>query len=451
MGSIQAQLALIRTAGSAQFETELVNRSGEHIPVEVRAKRIEFENEEAILCSCRDISERKKEEIDRKALQKKLFRAEKMEAMGLMAGGVAHDLNNILSGIIAYPDMLLRQLPASSDLRQPLEAIQEPGKRAASVVADLLTVARGAACTRETQDINKLIEEYLSSPEYKKLLSLHPETGCTTQLAAEYSNISCSSVHIKKAVMNLITNAAEAMDNRGNILISTCNRQIEQADELSREIPPGHYVILKIQDNGPGIAEQDLAHIFEPFYTKKTMGRSGTGLGLAIVWNTVLDHNGKISVESSKQGTSFQLYFPVSNTETVVQTQDVPMETFSGNGEHVLVVDDEKQLLDIAHKILTSLNYRVDSVCSGELAIEFVKKTPVDLIVMDMIMDPGINGCQTYEEIIKLYPEQKAIVCSGFSESHDVKRALKLGVGGFIKKPYSINQLGLLTQQVLNS
>ncbi len=380
-----------------------------------------------------------------------LHRAQKMEAIGMMAGGVAHDLNNILSGIVSYPELMLLKLPETSELRKPIKAIQDSGKRAATVVADLLTVARGAASIREPHNINLLVHEYLDSLEFKKLASLHPDVLCTKQLEAKYPTISCSPMHIKKAVMNLITNAAEAIGNKGNVIVSTCNRVVDKPIIVGQELEPGNYLVLTVQDNGKGITASDLEHIFEPFYTKKIMGRSGTGLGLAVVWNTVQDHNGKIFVKSRGKGTEFQLYFPVSEDEVIEWTENDQTEKLTGSYEHVLVVDDEVQLRDIASQILIAIGYRVDSVCSGELAIKFVKDNPVDLIVLDMLMEPGMNGYQTYKEILKLYPNQKAIIASGFSESDDVKEALRLGAGGFIKKPYSIVQLGSVVKEVLSS
>ncbi len=389
-------------------------------------------------------------EAEKEIMQTQLLRAQKMKAIGMMAGGVAHDLNNILSGIVSYPELILLQLPKSSELREPLKAIQESGKRAANVVADLLTVARGVAITKEPHDINVLFKEYLDSPECNKLKSLHPGVACTDQLDAERPIIACSPMHIKKTLMNLMTNAAEAVGDEGNVLVSTCNRQVGKSEKLEHDMEPGNYVLFTVQDNGPGIAAKDLEHIFEPFYTKKVMGQSGTGLGLAIVWNTVQDHNGRIFVESSEKGTSFLLYFPLSRQEGVVQAKNNKTEKLTGNSEHILVVDDEPQLRDIASQILRVMGYTVDSVCSGELAIEFIKKNPVDLIVMDMLMEPGMNGCQTYEEIIKLYPDQKAIIASGFSESDDVKAALQLGARGFIKKPYSMDELSRAIKEALN-
>lgn len=387
---------------------------------------------------------------EKEQLQTELQCAKKMEAIGLMAGGVAHDLNNILSGIVSYPELLLLQLPESSELREPIETIQKSGKRAASVVADLLTVARGAASTREPCDINVLIHEYLTSPECKKLKLLHPEVVCTKHLDAKFPIISCSPMHIKKTVMNLVINAAEAINDKGNILVSTSNWLVEENKTLAPDMKAGNYVVLTIQDDGSGISNKDLDHIFEPFYTKKIMGKSGTGLGLAIVWNTVQDHNGRIFVDSSKKGTRFRLYFPVSKEGKVVHSEYEKTEELTGTNESILIVDDEFLQRDIASQMLQALGYKVNSVRSGELAVDFIKDTPVDLIMIDMLMGSGMNGRQTYEKITKLYPSQKAIIASGFSRSDDVKATLHLGAGGFIKKPYSMVQLGRVVKKALH-
>lgn len=395
-----------------------------------------------------DITRQLQIEDEKERLEQKLQRAQKMEAIGLLAGGVAHDLNNILSGIVSYPELLLMKLPEKSELRGPLVAIQESGKRAAAVVEDLLTVARGIARVKEPHDLNLMAEEYLSSPEFKTLQSLYPHVTCQHRLEASHSFIVCSPVHIKKSLMNLVTNAAEAIVGEETIFISTYNQYIDDAES---NLKTGEYIVLSVRDAGPGISDEDLTHIFEPFYTKKVMGRSGTGLGLAVVWNTVEEHKGRIFVESSEKGTHFQLYFPVSKENEIVQFTDDRTEAFTGNNEHILVVDDEPQLRDIASKMLQSLSYRVDSVCSGELAVKFVKENPVDLIVIDMLMEPGMNGRQTYEKILQLYPKQKAIVVSGFSENDDVKAMLQLGAGGFIKKPYLMENLGQAVKEALNS
>ncbi len=419
-----------------------LRKDGVIFKADVIASPIEFDKQPCLVGFIVDQTERKNLGIQ-------LNRAKKMEAIGLMAGGVAHDLNNILAGIISYPELMLLQLPEASEMRKPLQAIQESGRRAADVVADLLTVARGVASKKEVYDINLLVEECLDSPECKALKSSHPEIVCDKQLETQQSTISCSPTHIKKAIMNLLINAVEAVGSQGTIHISTSNWQCNESSKLKRDMEPGNYVLLTVQDNGPGIADTDMEHIFEPFYTRKKMGHSGTGLGLAIVWNTVQDHNGKIFAKSSDQGTSFQLYFPVSHEKGAAHTGKKANNTPAGNGEHILVVDDEPQLRDIATQILTLLGYKVDSVSSGELALDFLQKRRVDLIILDMLMEPGMNGRQTYEEILKRYPGQKAIIASGFSESDDVVAALQLGADGFIKKPYSMDLLGRSIKEAL--
>ena len=381
----------------------------------------------------------------------KLDRARRMESLGIMAGGVAHDLNNILAGIVGYPELLLADLPKDSKFREPLKAIRESGRRAATVVADLLTVARGAATIREHCNLETIVREYFLSPEYIKLKSHHPEVQSCDRFEASHPGILCSSVHIKKCIMNLMTNAIEAADPSGEVSLNLENRKISSAESEKIKLIKGDYVILSIKDNGPGISATNLPHIFEPFFTKKEMGRSGTGLGLTVVWNTMEDHNGKVMVNSDDNGTCFQLFFPVSEKVNETQQKNKSKKNYPGNKEHILVVDDEKQLRDLASRMLLSMGYKVDTVISGEKAVEFVRHSPVDLLVLDMLMEPGINGRQTYEKILQLYPKQKAVIVSGFSESNDVEQVMKLGAGGFVKKPYSMAELGRAIHEVLAS
>ena len=425
-------------------ETSLQSACDEKIPVLASASPIRDEVGElhGAVFVLKDLRERKK-------LEEQIYRSKRMESIGLMAGGVAHDLNNILAGVIGYPELLLKTLPDNSNLRDPLEAIWESGQRAAMVVADLLTVARGAAIAKEIQDLNVLVKEYLDSPEHKKLNVLYPEVLFAHQLEATLAGIFCSPLHIKKCLMNLVTNAAEAVVANGAITITTHNKQIDENKAPEYEVAAGEYIVLCVEDTGSGIPEKDLQHIFEPFYTKKVMGRSGTGLGLTVVWNTVQDHESKIFVTSDEKGTCFQIYFPVSKEKSVVIEESSQQEETAERSGTILIVDDEPQLQDIAARMLKSLGYMVDSVCSGELAIKYVLDKPVDLIVIDMQMEPGMNGYETYLEISKIYPEQKAVIVSGFSDSADVKATLKLGANGFIKKPYSLDQLGRAVNEAL--
>lgn len=398
----------------------------------------------------KDVTSQHRQDAERREMEEQLHRAQKMEAIGLMAGGVAHDLNNILSGIVGYPELLLLELPQGSTLRQPIEAIQQSGLRAAEIVADLLTIARGVAAAKETLNLNTLIFEHLNSPEHQKIISQHEGISCRAILAPKLSPISCSKVHIKKCLMNLITNGAEAIGQDGLITINTRNQFVESTPVENETLKHGDYVVLSVIDSGGGISEEDLQRIYEPFYTKKVLGRSGTGLGLSVVWNTVEDHDAHITVQSSEGETCFEIYFPVSPES--IQQIDTPkneLDELHGHGEKILVIDDEPLQRDLADKLLTTLGYHVATVKSGEEAVTYLERHTADLLILDMKMDPGINGRQTYEQILVNNPEQKAVIASGFSEDIEVTKTLQLGAGQFIEKPYSIRTIGKAVQQEL--
>jgi len=396
-----------------------------------------------------DITSQKQVEEEKLVVEQSLQRAKKMEAIGLMAGGVAHDLNNILSGIIGYPELILLQLPKDSELRIPVQAIRESGERAAVVVADLLTVARGVASARTVASLNTLLMEYLGSPECHQLQSLHPQVRWHQFLSPDLPDISCSPVHIKKCIMNLAINAAEAIDNSGSVTLSTSSIVPDLQWARKNGLEQRQYVVLTVADTGEGIPKKSIEHIFEPFFTKKVMGRSGTGLGLAVVWNTVKEHNGTVTVTSSDQGTTFELFFPASE-EAATKTESAGLEKQTGDGERILVVDDEPQLLDIAGRMLGVLGYDVVCVSSGEEAVTYLQSHRADLVLFDMLMEPGINGRQTYEQILRLHPGQKAVVVSGFAKNDEVTATLKLGACEFLKKPYSMEELGRAVRKGLN-
>ena len=211
----------------------------------------------------------------------------------------------------------------------------------------------------------------------------------------------------------------------------------------------GEYAVLIVSDNGSGISSEDLDRIFEPFYTKKVMGRSGTGLGLAVVWNVVQDHAGYIDVKSTEHGTSFELYFPITRLEIPGRAAFRPIEEYLGAGEFILVVDDVESQREIACSMLEKLRYRAAAVSSGEAAIEYLRSHAVDLILLDMIMEPGLGGRETYEKIIRNHPKQKAVIASGFAETDEVIETQKLGAGCFIRKPLTLEKLGLAIKEEL--
>jgi CheY-like chemotaxis protein len=327
--------------------------------------------------------------------------------------------------------------------------MQKSGQRAAAIVEDLLTVARGVATAKEPLNLNDLICDYLHSPEFQELKQFHPKVTFKTNFDSGLLNISGSHIHIRKAVMNLVSNASEAIENRGNVTISTMNRYIDKPLRGYDDVDRGEYVVLSVSDDGSGISSNDFERIFEPFYTKKVMGRSGTGLGLAVAWNVVQDHKGTIGVTTDENGTTFELFFPITRRKISAEDFTITIEGFKGNGETILVVDDVESQRDISCKMLETLGYRTKDVSSGEEAVEYLKENTVDLIFLDMIMDPGINGRETYWRIKNIHPNQKAIIVSGFAETDEVKETQKLGAGKYIKKPLTLEKLGLVIQEEL--
>ena len=433
----QGLYAGILRSGTGQAETRWVRKDGTTFDCLIRACSLDATDpSKGQIVVVNDISQAKR-------LQAQLQRAEKMEAIGTLAGGVAHDLNNILSGLVTYPEVLLMGLPEESPLRKPISTIQKSGEKAAAVVQDLLTLARRGVAVTEVVNLNKIISQYLKSPEYEKLKSFHPGVEAETRFETEILNILGSPVHLSKTVMNLVSNAAEALPEGGRIVLSTKNRYIDRPVRGYEDVVEGDYVVLTVTDRGVGISPEDIKKIFEPFYTKKKMGRSGTGLGMAVVWGTVKDHNGYIDVESTKgKGTTFTLYFPVTRKEQGKDETLISIEDYRGRGESILIVDDVKQQRDIASQMLKALGYSVASVSSGEEAVEYLKTNPVDLLVLDMIMAPGIDGLETYKRIIEFRPGQKAIIASGFSVSERVKEAQRLGAGAYVKKPFLSVKIG---------
>jgi len=398
-----------------------------------------------------DITKIKRAEEEKKKLEEQLHKAQKMEAIGTLAGGVAHDLNNILSGILSYPELLLMDLPQDHPLRKPIETIQDSGKKAAAIVDDLLTMARRGVIVSEVVNLNEIISNYLKSPEFEKLKAFHPLVDYETDFDSELMNISGSFVHLFKTIMNLVSNAAEAMSDGGLLTISTKNQYIDQPVRGYDEVQKGDYVLLKVSDTGIGISSEDLPRLFEPFFTKKVMGRSGTGLGMAVVWGTVNDHKGYIDVESfQKKGTTINIYFPITRGKISEANKDYPVEKYMGNGESILVIDDVEKQREIASTILSQLNYSVNTVACGEAAVEYIKNNKADLLVLDMIMDPGIDGLETYKEILKLNTKQKAVIASGFSETNKVKEAQRLGAAEYIKKPYTIKGIGMAVKSAFD-
>ncbi|MEN6624397.1 MAG: ATP-binding protein, partial [Smithella sp.] len=313
------------------------------------------------------LSERQRIEEENLALLSRLNRAEKMEALGTMAGGVAHDLNNILGVLTGYSELLLISLPPDSPLWKYANNILSSSKKGAVIIQDLLTLARRGVTVSKIIDINKVIQGYLDTPVHRILADLHQEVTFNVDLFSDALKIKGSPVHLEKTIMNLVSNAAESIAGKGIVTISTKNLYLDRPVQGYDTVNPGEYVVLSVSDTGTGISPTDMAHIFEPFYTKKKMERSGTGLGLTIVWGTVKDHDGYLDLASEPgKGTTFILYFPVTREQSLEKEMHTPVLKYMGAGEKILVVDDIAEQRSIANDILVKLGYQVNTISSGE-------------------------------------------------------------------------------------
>lgn len=396
-----------------------------------------------------DISKQKAAEIEKREALDKLRKAEKMETIGLIASGVAHDLNNILLGIVSYPELLLLTTPKENPLYIPLESIKKSGIRASAIVADLLTMARGVSVAKSQASLNEILQDYYNSIEFKNMAKSFPSVKINLDLTTKPSTIMCSPIHILKLLMNLITNAAEAVAKDGQIWLMTKLTQSVEGFSENHEICVNDHISLIIKDNGQGIDHIDIKNIFEPFFSKKNIGRSGTGLGLAIVKNIIDDHKASLDVSSDKSGTIFTITFPICQMIDTQKEQNIDISYLKGTGS-VLVVDDDKDQRSFSTEILNFLGYTVTSVVSGEEAIEYCKTVDSDLLFLDYNMDPGINGIQALQEILKFKPNQKAILTGGFTTQDVVIEAQNIGVFCFIKKPYNIKSLAQSLKQTIN-
>jgi len=399
-----------------------------------------------------DITERKQAEAERRNLEVRLQRAEKMEAFGQLVGGVAHDLNNVLGTLSGYLELLVLETAEGQRSRKYAEKIMLATEKGASIVQDLLTLARRGVAVSETINLNNIISDFFKTPVFEKIKDHHPLVAFRFDCKEDVLNIKGSPIHLEKALMNLVLNAAESIEGAGEVTIRTESCYIDKTVSGYDEINEGDYTALIVSDTGGGIPDEHRDKIFEPFYTKKTMGRSGTGLGLAIVWGTVKDCKGYIDLHSEVgKGSTFTLYFPATREDfQAPQKQKEPVERYMGRGESVLVIDDIAEQREVASIFLTRLGYDVKAVSSGEEAVAHLKKHKADILVLDMIIEPGIDGLETFQRILQINPRQKAVLVSGFSETDRVREAQRLGAGAYIRKPYMMEKIGLAVRDELD-
>ncbi len=436
-----------------KMDATILHKSGPPVAVEINGTPIRHihGNHRIFQGIIRDIRQQKQLENDCQVLKEKLIQSEKLKTLGILSGSVAHDLNNILSGIATYPEVLLMDATLDPGIEKGLKIIMDSGQEASAVVSDLLTISRGFNSEKEIININLVLERYLDAHDFVKIKKSYPNVTIELMTEPELLNIFGSYIHIEKSIMNLILNAVEEVSAQpsGQILISTANTYLDTAIPGYENKTPGEYVVLSVTDNGSGISQENQNKIFDPFYTKKVMGKSGTGLGLTVVWNAVQDHFGYIDVTSSATGTTFNLIFPATRQEIPQLPKSRSVDEVKGQGQMILIVDDLANQQNIALSILDNLGYKARAVDNGYDAVDFIKNTPTDLVILDMIMAPSISGLETYRLIKEANPSQKAIIASGYAESNEVLTARHLEAVSFVKKPYTILDMGIAVKEEL--
>ncbi len=433
-------------------ELDLYKKNGSTVRMEANLSFLHDANNKPvrIIAVARDVTERRREEQEKRKLEERLHRAEKMEALGQLAGGVAHDLNNVLGVLSGYSELLLLELPEDHQARKNVEKILQSTEKGAVIIQDLLTLARRGVAVSDIVNLNRIVDDFLKTPVFEKIKNDHPRVIFRAECDPRLLNIKGSPVHLEKTLMNLVLNAAEAIAEAGEVVIRTENRYVDKILIGHEEVREGDYALLTVSDTGTGIPAEHRERIFEPFFTKKTMGWSGTGLGLPIVWGTVKDQNGYIDIQTKEgEGTTFILYFPITREEEAAPQRKTPMENYQGHGELILVVDDIAEQREVASSLLRKLGYTVETVPGGEEAVQFLRERQAELILLDMIMSPGPDGLETYRRIREVNPRQRTILVSGYSETDRVLTAQRLGAGAYVKKPYVMESIGLAIRQEL--
>ena len=381
-------------------------------------------------------------------LEQELRQAQKMEAIGTLAAGIAHDFNNILTAIIGNAEMALSKLPSEAPVRRNMKRVLEAGSRAADLVKQILTFSRQAEHERKpvplatvTAEVLKLLRSTLpSTVEIRQHIELEPDR----------SVVFADSTQIHQVLMNLCTNAAHAMRTHGGVLAVELTEAMMDAAQVSRHpnLKPGRHMKLTVSDTGHGMDAAVVARIFDPYFTTKKAGE-GTGMGLAVTMGIVQSHGGAITVHSERgRGTTFQVLLPESEREGAGAAEaEGPLPT---GKEHVLFVDDEKVLVDMAEEMLNVLGYRFTGGTNSVEILELFRARPnaFDLVITDMTM-PGLTGRELARDILEIRPDMPIIMCSGFTEFVNTQDARDAGIREFLMKPYATDALAKTVRRAL--
>ena len=423
------------------FETCRYTKAGNIIYVNMNAAIYKDQNNNPIgsVINLRNITEQKK-------LEAQLQQVQKMQSIGTLAGGIAHDFNNILGIIFGNTELAIDDVPEWNPARLHLEEIRIASLRAKDVVRQLLSFARKTKLEKKPTNIIPIVKESL------KLLrsSIPTSIEICQNISKNVDTILADPTQINQILINLCTNADHAMPDGGIIEVNLKNVELEENNEAQYpELRPGRYVNLIVRDTGHGISRNEIHRIFDPYFTTKEVGK-GTGMGLAVVHGIVKGHNGLITVKSELgKGTTFSIFFPSVEKDAVVEIES--NEKLPTGNERILFIDDEESLVKIGRKRLERLGYKVETTTSPIEALDLFRSKPeqYDLIITDMAM-PQMTGDKLITEFLAIRPNMPIILCTGFSEKIDEKRAKKMGIRQYIEKPLDKQDLAVSIRQVLD-
>ena len=377
-------------------------------------------------------------------LEDKLIQAQKLEALGILAGGIAHDYNNLLMGIQGRASLMLIDALPGTDADEHLRQIEKHVESASSLTRQLLAFAREGKSETKAVSFNGLIEEH-----HAMFCRTHREITFHQKLERDLWTVEADNGQMRQVLMNIYVNACQAMPDGGELHVQTSNVVLEEKLAAPHNVSSGRYVQISVADTGTGIAPEILPKIFDPFFTTKGKSR-GTGLGLASVYGIVKNHSGFVSVESQiGQGARFDIFLPASVKKS--NAAKTGIGGFAKGTGTILLIDDEEIVLDVGSQMLQALGYSVLAAPGGGEGIRVFesKKNSIDLVIIDMVM-PAMDGGKVFDEIKKLSPQVKAILASGFSLNEKAEGIMRRGCDGFIQKPFNLERLSRKLEAVMS-
>lgn len=426
--------------GYVTCEIEFLNKHGRAFPAQLTSNRHEFGNDVIIQSLILDISDRKQIEKQKSELESQLTQALKMEALGRMAAGVVHDLNNLLVPILGYSEMIAQECIEDDSRDHAIKEIHNAGQDAKDIIQQLLAFCRKQPAEFKQLNINHKIRDI------KKLLrkTIRENIEIEYNLASEIPSIFADNIQLDQVIINLAVNAQDAMPSGGTLRIETKASNVDEVKYRSTGGPtPGHYVAMEISDSGCGIGDNNISKIFDPFFTTKEKG-GGTGLGLSTVYGIVKQHNGHITVKSApEEGSIFRLYFPAKEGSAleIRKSSKIHLPEHTGSIS-VLVVEDSDIVRDLTVNILKRHDYKVISAAGPKECLKLLSENTLDfdLLLTDVVM-PGMNGIELFCKLREKKTNLKVLFMTGYSEDVLNHQGISIDGYGVLRKPFSVNDL----------